>query len=372
MWMSNVSRAKQVMFSLVAVVLAIVIFTVTAELLTRLYLGKEPENAGRLLKNKDVRIGFSGNSGETSVLIENNRPVVKGVKVNINNVGLRDKKDRSFEKAEGTLRIALFGDSFTFGHGVEDDETLSYQLETILSEKAVLSENVEVLNFGVQGFNTVQEYIYLSRFGSRFSPDVIILVWLYNDFHRRGYALEDLAELTIGQSLDPKVGESRSEQRRQVARTKSSVTAWLRERSDFYNYIVAPRLKYLIAAQIGLDGISSDANYTDFSQPGAQLSLKAIEYAADFCGARGIRFGVVVFPAIQALGIDYYQENIYQKIAMFCIKNRIPVLNLFEVFAGQDASELVISRRDAHPNGEALRMAALAISEWPLLQSRSR
>jgi|GEM_PF-6307590 len=363
-------KSRRALFALFSVILSIGFCLVAAETITRAYLGSDPGNSGHLLKNREVRIGFKGNTGDESVFIENNTPVVKGVQVHINNVGLRGRQS-SFEKPPGTTRIALFGDSFTFGHGVEDYETLSTQLQRALASKGKFKQGVEVLNFGVQGFNTTQEYIYLSRFGIRFQPDVVILVWLYNDFHRRGYAIEDLPKLAAGQVLETNIGEMRTEQRRRNAEASFSLTGWLRAHSDFYGFILAPKIKFLVAAQYGLDDLSNDAIYTDFSLPGAQLSLASIRYAAQFCLEKRIGFGLVVFPALQALDIRYYQDNIYAKMQAFCEQNGIPALNLFDIYENKDESRLVVSRRDGHPNGDALRLAATAMGDW-IVQNNER
>lgn len=363
-------RSKRILYALFSVALSVGFFLVAAETVTRVYLGSDPGNSGHLLENKKIRIGFKGNRGDESVFIENNTPVVKGVKVHINKVGLRGHES-SFEKPAETTRIALFGDSFTFGHGVEDYETLSTQLQRTLSSKPEFRKKVEVLNFGVQGFNTTQEYIYLSRFGIRFQPDVAILVWLYNDFHRRGYDISDLPNLAAGEVIETRVGRMRTERRRRNAEASFSLTGWLREHSDFYGFILAPKVKFLVAAQFGLDDLSNDADYTDFSLPGAKLSLASIRYAAKFCQEHAIRFGVVVFPALQALDIRYYQDNIYAKMQAFCQQNGIPVLNLFDVYKNKDESRLVVSKRDGHPNGDALRLAANAMSDW-ILKNNAR
>src|SRR5262245_42912083 len=49
-----------------------------------------------------------------------------------NSRGLRGSSEHAFEKPAGTLRILTFGDSFTFGDEVSDDETWSYFLEKLL------------------------------------------------------------------------------------------------------------------------------------------------------------------------------------------------------------------------------------------------
>lgn len=56
------------------------------------------------------------------------------------------------KKAPGILRVALVGDSFIFGLGVEENQTLEARLEEELAARG-LGGKVEVLNLGVPGAN---------------------------------------------------------------------------------------------------------------------------------------------------------------------------------------------------------------------------
>lgn len=96
--------------------------------------------------------------------------------VSINNLGLRDRefnKNEEFDK-----RILILGDSMTFGHGVNNDETFPNQLESIFSENSV---NVDVLNAGVKGYGTDHLYkFFISRL-AKLTPDIVVLVIYNND-----------------------------------------------------------------------------------------------------------------------------------------------------------------------------------------------
>lgn len=86
----------------------------------------------------------------------------------------RNMRDREYplEKVPDKKRIAVFGDSFVFGWGVENDETFS----EILEDQKL--KNTEVLNFGVSGYGAHQELERLKKEGLLFSPDVV-LFFLY-------------------------------------------------------------------------------------------------------------------------------------------------------------------------------------------------
>ena len=90
-----------------------------------------------------------------------------------NNRGMRGPGDYAYDKKEGVTRIAVMGDSFTFGVGVKTEETYSSLLQKSLD--ASDPGRNEVLNFGVSSFSPVLEYIYLKKEVARYRPDVLVL-----------------------------------------------------------------------------------------------------------------------------------------------------------------------------------------------------
>ena len=90
-----------------------------------------------------------------------------------NDRGMRGPGDYAYEKKEGVTRIAVMGDSFTFGVGVRAEETFSARLQRRLEEAQ--PGRYEVLNFGVSSFSPVLEYIYLKKEVAQYRPDRLIL-----------------------------------------------------------------------------------------------------------------------------------------------------------------------------------------------------
>ena len=74
-------------------------------------------------------------------------------------------------------RVLLLGDSVVQGIRTPDLElTIGRSLERLLAERGV-----EVLNFGVAGYNTLGEAELLATKGVAFDPDLVILVFVSND-----------------------------------------------------------------------------------------------------------------------------------------------------------------------------------------------
>ena len=90
-----------------------------------------------------------------------------------NNRGMRGPGDYAYEKKDGVTRIAVMGDSFTFGVGVKADQTYSALLQKFLD--GVQPGKYEVLNFGVSSYSPVLEYVYLKNELWRYRPDVLLL-----------------------------------------------------------------------------------------------------------------------------------------------------------------------------------------------------
>jgi len=114
-------------------------------------------------------------------------PVMGGKLLNSNSEGVRGRREHAEEKAPGTTRILVLGDSFTFGEDVGDDETYSHHLERLLP-------GTEVINLGVHGYGHDQMLIYLREAGARYRPDIVILGFLTGDMERNVLSFRDYAK----------------------------------------------------------------------------------------------------------------------------------------------------------------------------------
>lgn len=89
-------------------------------------------------------------------------------------------RDAPFEAARpGAMRIFSMGDSETWGDGVATGETYSALLEDALRRER---GDVDVMNLGVQGYDTLRELIQYRTYARRFPPSAVILAIDPNDF----------------------------------------------------------------------------------------------------------------------------------------------------------------------------------------------
>jgi len=99
------------------------------------------------------------------------------VEVRINNFGFRGE-DIEIEKEKGRVRIFTVGDSFTFGVGAEEDETIPFLLENNLRNEGLA---VEVVNAGIGHSSPLSHYLRLRDIHLKFKPDLVVLLLDFSD-----------------------------------------------------------------------------------------------------------------------------------------------------------------------------------------------
>jgi len=122
---------------------------------------REGQSERSIAYRHDTELGWAPAPGsEFTVTAE--RPI----HVKHNSLGLRDlEAGRS-----GKPRILFIGDSFVWGNDVEAEERF-----TELLRKAV--PDYDIVNAGVSGYGTDQEYLWLKRLWDRIQPVIVVLVF---------------------------------------------------------------------------------------------------------------------------------------------------------------------------------------------------
>jgi lysophospholipase L1-like esterase len=108
--------------------------------------------------------------------------------VRFNRAGLRGAEVGPH--TDGLQRVLVLGDSFVEGAEVDEADTVSAVTARRLTDAGIPAE---VLNAGVRGWGTGQEYLYLTHEGLQLHPDIVVLVfYVGNDL------IDNSAELTRG------------------------------------------------------------------------------------------------------------------------------------------------------------------------------
>jgi len=266
---------------------------------------------------------------------------------NINALGLRGP-ETTRAKPPGVKRILCLGDSFTFGFGVDDHETMPAALQRAVEG---LEPPYEVLNGGVPAYDTEQEVRLLLTRGLSFEPDLVLLVWYLNDVSKRSGPTGELTDRPPASV-------------RWTAPNQEGVLPTLREWS---------RALDILCSRIYRAGYreykpAATAQLYDAARPGWRRSQQALLRAQRLCRENGIEFAMVLYPELARGGEYLASHEPYQAVSAFCRENGIPCLDLEPAFLNQDMVSLRVHATDAHPNGRGHAIAGERVASW-LLES---
>lgn len=85
---------------------------------------------------------------------------------------------RSVRKPTGRRRIAILGDSFLWGSGLDPDAIWSHRLEKRIG---ATHPNIEVMSWGCRGWSTLDEFAFFKDHGVDYDIDLLIVGFVSND-----------------------------------------------------------------------------------------------------------------------------------------------------------------------------------------------
>lgn len=244
-------------------------------------------------------------------------------------------------KAPQTFRIAVVGDSFTFGPKLQFDDTFPKRLERILSMNPGPLK-AEVLNLGVSGYGTADETRVVKDAIDRQS-DLVILEITLND--------------PEPQTLRPRQGNARRFGPLEISKQHN----WLLYYWKSLGY-VAQRIR----------AHSTHRRYRDyffnlFENPATWEPFKAsLQEIARLGKEHQTKIAAVLFP-LMSFGFDdnYPFFPLHRKVAALMEELEIPTLDLFDTYRGIPPERLqVVPVGDPHPNEIAHRLAAEKLYVW--------
>ncbi len=125
-------------------------------------------------------LGWFSRKNRTSKLIKNSLEIP----IHTEKSGARGSRDYDLSKPPRIKRITAFGDSFTFGFGVRDDETFPAQLEKKMP-------GTEVLNFGVPEYGVDQIVLAAQEMAPSYGSDTVLVTLYPEDFWRATRSFND-------------------------------------------------------------------------------------------------------------------------------------------------------------------------------------
>jgi hypothetical protein len=305
-----------------------------------------------------------GYRGESSNRIEYTNQVT------INSSGMRGREIGP--KDEERCRILVIGDSFTFGIGVEDDETYPVLLDGLLAD--------EVINGGVSAMGVPHEVRWLERHGLAVNPDVVVLAtYMGNDFQD-----------AMSQWANREVVYGRLYQKKE----RSALKEWLFLNSQLYVLLkesVPTPVQGWVRARLGLGEPWSvqrlRSSFSFFAEELSETELEGVENTAaaldelvDLAAEHGVELAALTIPdAMQAadgpweetvrqLGVDpsdYDRDAPTRRMLELLAERGIPARDLTEPFRrGTARGETLYWPVDRHWTPLGHELAAARVAEF--------
>lgn len=265
-----------------------------------------------------------------------------GTLVKTNQFGMRDYEPAS-QDSDSPCRIAVLGDSYTFGLGVREEEAYPKVLEKLLrqSPEAALCQ-FEVLNFGVIGYSSHDEDLVLRYRVVNFHPRVVMIGYVLNDPELGPVeALHRYFKLPWWQHF---------RLFHMVAQAKSNWDIKRFGGGDYYVYLHAPGRREW------------------------QSVVDAFSDIRDITSRRNIKVLLVIFPELTESfkgkpWKDYPYTKIHQQVLDLAIRNGFRVLDLLQAFSQYPSRDVVLPTFDDHPSVLGHEVAARAIEKELLAES---
>lgn len=276
--------------------------------------------------------------------------VIAGVPVRTNAAGYRGpERDRA--KPPGVFRIALLGDSMTFGWGVREEETFAARLEALLAG-AHPETRWEVDNFAMIGSNTAQQAEAFAIDVAPAAPDLVLLGFFMNDVDPPVLAASasgaSAGAATATEPAAPRARRLTAGPLRTVQFLKSRGAALARRFGIAASGSAVERYAALFASRS--DGWLA-----------CEEGLRAL---AESTRSRDARLGVLILPFMVSLDDSYPLRDAHDQVTAFCAREKIACLDLLPSFRGRSAATLSVTPLDNHMNGDGHAIAAQAIFGW--------
>ncbi len=308
-------KQKNFLINLSLSLISIIVFLILCELVTRLFWDPEIQNR------------------KSIIIKEKNRTVnYENIEYKTNSYGIREE-EISIDKAKNEYRILALGDSFIWGDGLTYDQLVTSKIEKLLNQRDK-SKVYQVINTGIGGFNTKNEYDQLVRLTPIYKPDMAILFFFTNDL---------LETDSLGNTIS----------------SIQNIKEYLRAHSKFFAY-----LYYLyrtkIIYTIGTPSEILPREYFDFSnQNKGWINFKsALLNIKNFCYDNKIDLVFVFIPTLTDLGENYPYEKMFNSVKNEVISKNIPFINLRIPLQKFSPEYLWINLENVHWNDTATTISA--------------
>jgi len=193
--------------------------------------------------------------------------------IRVNSLGFRGPEISP--KKPGVRRILFLGDSFMFGAGLKEDETLPYTVSQELERRH--PGDFEGINGGVYGYQTANELELFMKYGVPLNPDIVVILVMTHDMVQN----TDWYELTPDGRLQRRPFISQYSRSRAITRYLPGA-GWLREHSHLFKFVGMRVLPTVSAGGGPQSELTAAAAHPKASAHPNQESAKTDPYSPEF------------------------------------------------------------------------------------------
>ena len=228
-------------------------------------------------------------------------------------------------------RVMLVGDSFFYGHWIEEPDTIAVQIEKMARSDQGVKRPLRVYNFAHPGFCTVQELLVAQTFAAELQPDAIMLgFFAANDVIPNALTMIDEERHFV--PVPERVSRFRNELRAELGPLRHSLIFRLASLTSAYGSLVVYRM--------GAKPWVLEHNF------------KVLEQFQSFCRDHRYRFDVVFQHTNDSLSVwrnnFYHTENVHRPLTEFCDRSGISVLDMRQKLVEDDNWQKYIIKGDGH------------------------
>ncbi len=258
----KLSLWKRILFVVVADVAVLLILAIIGEFVCRMMAS---ENAFNVISRDDMTLSQFSDDAYLGWELRPNQ-------YDHNSHGFRGR-ETTVDKPRGLRRIAVVGDSVTYGLGLKAEESYPSLLEEQLTASG--GGPLEVLNFGVPGYSSFQGYTLLKKRVLRFQPDLVIMT----------FSPDDVETSPVVINIDGQMCLFRN-QLEGVGLLNNSLHWWTFQHSYLYRYLYKCAVLAFATGSKGFDEV--------YVQPAVQW--ENVRRAASLCAEEDIEFLLVLSP----------------------------------------------------------------------------
>jgi hypothetical protein len=341
---------KLLLFKLSAVLFGLALGFCGSELLVRM-VAPQPTHPSQFSWDPDL--------GAIPVPRQHGRRIIPGIldfSYTNNSIGLRGSREYQYTKST-EYRLLFLGDSFTYGHGVDDNDTFASLVETNLHAWGL---QAEVINAGVSGTGTEYALNFFLKRGLRYRPDIVSLFFMTNDFvdnaNHRYYTV------TPENTLIPRPLGNDFIQSKQWL-TRIPFYQWLISWSHVTNLIKRAIIEGLAPApQIG--GRDAIRGFLNPSDEEARYTSILLDHLRDSVNQQGAKFVVFYIPSNEEVEATRRTGSVSpaESLALSLAGGVYPATSLTPMLAGTSYISTALYFQEGHWTVLAHRIAAERIS----------